>query len=248
MPGSKSISNRALLLSALAEGPAKLTNLLQSNDVNHMCDALKAMGMDLVRDLDAKTATLTGCGGPLPAGDFDLYLENAGTAVRSMTAALCLGEGNYRVDGNERMRERPIKHLLDALKPLGADIKCEINEGFLPLQITANGLKGGETAVEGGVSSQYLTALLIAAPYCQEDVNIKILGELTSKPYIDMTINLMQRFGVEVVNNNFEEFSIKTSGQKYKNPETLFVEGDASTASYFLGSAALGGKVSDWLW
>ena len=242
LPGSKSISNRALLLSALAEGPAKLTNLLQSNDVNHMCDGLKEMGMDLVRDLDAKTATLTGCGGPLPSGDFDLYLENAGTAVRSMTAALCLGKGTYRVDGNERMRERPIKHLLDALKPLGADIKCEINEGFLPLQITADGLKGGVTAVEGGVSSQYLTALLIAAPYCEEDVKIKILGELTSKPYIDMTINLMRRFGVEVLNNNFEEFSIK-AGQKYTNPETLFVEGDASTASYFLGSAALGGKV-----
>ena len=242
LPGSKSISNRALLLAALAEGPITLLNLLESNDVNRMCEGLQAMGMDLVRDLDAKTATLTGCGGPLPAGNFDLYLENAGTAVRSMTAALCLGNGEYRVDGNERMRERPIKHLLDALVPLGADITCEENDGFLPLKIKANGLKGGNTQVEGGVSSQYLTALLISAPYCQEDVNIKIIGELTSKPYIDMTINLMRKFGVQVVNNNFEEFSIK-AGQKYINPKTFFIEGDASTASYFLGSAALGGKI-----
>jgi 3-phosphoshikimate 1-carboxyvinyltransferase len=242
LPGSKSISNRALLLAALAEGPVTLTNLLESNDVNRMSEALQSLGMNLKRDLEAKTATLTGCGGPLPAGNFDLYLENAGTAVRSMTAALCLGQGTYRVDGNERMRERPIKHLVDALRPLGAEIKYELNDGFLPLQITANGLQGGNTQVEGGVSSQYLTALLISAPYAKEDVNIKIIGELTSKPYIDMTINLMQRFGVEVVNNNFEEFTIK-AGQKYVNPKTFFIEGDASTASYFLGSAAIGGKV-----
>ena len=164
------------------------------------------MGMDLVRNLDQCTATLSGCGGPLPAGEFDLYLENAGTAVRSMTAALCLSQGSYRVDGNERMRERPIKDLTDALKPIGANIVHEINDGFLPLNIEANGLKGGYTEVQGGISSQYLTALLLAAPYAENDVHIKVIGTLTSKPYIDMTIKLMESFGVAVENNNFEEF------------------------------------------
>ena len=194
-------------MAALAQGRVKLTNLLESADVNRMFVGLKTLGLDASRNLDDRSATLTGCGGPLPSGDFDLYLENAGTAVRSMSAALCLSQGNYRVDGNARMRERPIQHLVDGLLPLGADIKYELNEGFPPLLIKANGLKGGKTSVDGSVSSQYLTALLIAAPYAENDVEISIKGELTSKPYIDMTINLMQKFGVEVSNDNFEKLS-----------------------------------------
>ena len=243
LPGSKSISNRALLLAALAEGPVQLTNLLESADVNRMCEGLQTLGLNLERDLKGRTASLTGCAGPLPGGNFDLYLENAGTAVRSMSAALCLGKGQYRVDGNPRMRERPIKHLVDGLRPLGADITYELNEGFPPLLINANGLKGGRTSVDGSVSSQYLTALLMSAPYSENDVNIDIIGDLTSKPYIDMTINLMKKFGVEVINNNFENFSIK-AGQKYINPETFFIEGDASSASYFLGAAAINGEAT----
>jgi 3-phosphoshikimate 1-carboxyvinyltransferase len=240
LPGSKSISNRALLMSALGSGKLTLTNLLESNDVDRMCEALQQLGLDLSRDLENRTASLTGCGGPLPNGDFDLYLENAGTAVRSMTAAVCLSEGNYRIDGNARMRERPIKHLTDALTPLGADITYEKAPDCPPLQIKANGLQGGITKVDGSVSSQYLTALLIAAPYAKEDVKVDIIGDLTSKPYIDMTINLMEKYGVHVENNNFQSFSIK-AGQKYSNPETFFIEGDASTASYFLGAAAING-------
>ena len=243
LPGSKSISNRVLLLSALAEGPVHLTNLLNSNDVNHMVAALNTLGFDVDRDLDAKTVKFTGAGGPLPAGVFDLYLENAGTAVRSMTAAVCLGKGEYRIDGNERMRERPIAHLVDALRQLGADINYEITDGCPPLNIkTPNGLKGGFCTIDGTVSSQYLTAVLIAAPYAQEDVTIEIDGILTSKPYIDMTIKLMERFGVQVQNDNFERFVVK-AGQKYINPETLFIEGDASSASYFLGAAAINGHI-----
>ena len=241
LPGSKSISNRALLMAALGEGRITLTNLLESADVNRMFEGLKNLGLDISRDLEKRTATLTGCGGPLPSGDFDLYLENAGTAVRSMSAALCLSKGNYRVDGNARMRERPIKHLVDGLLPLGAEITYELEDGFPPLQIKANGLRGGKTTVDGSVSSQYLTALLISAPYAENDIEISIDGDLTSKPYIDMTINLMQKFGVEVVNENFEKFSIK-AGQKYVNPETFFIEGDASSASYFLGAAAINGQ------
>ena len=240
LPGSKSISNRALLMAALAEGPVKLTNLLESNDVDRMCEGLQKLGLNLTRDLKNRTATLTGCGGPLPDGNFDLYLENAGTAVRSMTAAICLSNGTYRIDGNARMRERPIKHLVDGLLPLGAEIKYELEDGCPPLLINAHGLKGGKTEVDGSVSSQYLTALLIAAPYAESDVEIGIIGDLTSKPYIDMTINLMKKFGVEVVNENFENFRIK-AGQKYQNPETFFIEGDASSASYFLGAAAING-------
>ena len=240
LPGSKSISNRALLMSALGSGNITLTNLLESNDVNRMCEALQKLGLDLTRDLDARTANLTGCGGPLPNGDFDLYLENAGTAVRSMTAAICLSHGKYRIDGNTRMRERPIKHLTDALIPLGADISFEMAPDCPPLNIKSKGLIGGNTKVDGSVSSQYLTALLISAPYAQNDVTIDIIGDLTSKPYIDMTINLMAKYGVEVENNNFENFFIK-AGQKYVNPETFFIEGDASSASYFLGAAAING-------
>ena len=228
-------------MAALAEGRIKLTNLLESADVNRMFEGLKTLGLDVSRNLDDRTAELTGCGGPLPNGDYDLYLENAGTAVRSMSAALCLSKGNYRVDGNARMRERPIQHLVDGLLPLGAHIEYELNEGFPPLLITANGLKGGKTSVDGSVSSQYLTALLISAPYAENDVEISIKGDLTSKPYIDMTINLMQKFGVEVQNENFEIFRIK-AGQKYVNPETFFIEGDASSASYFLGAAAISGQ------
>lgn len=243
LPGSKSISNRALLLSALAEGPAHLENLLDSNDVNHMVMALETLGFDVDRDKEARSIKFTGAGGPLPAGTFDLYLENAGTAVRSMTAAVCLGQGEYRIDGNERMRERPIAHLVDSLRQLGADISYEITDGCPPLNIkTPNGLKGGHCTIDGTVSSQYLTAVLIAAPYAQEDVTVTIKDELTSKPYIDMTIKIMQRFGVEVENNNFESFFIK-AGQKYVNPEKLFIEGDASSASYFLGSAAINGSI-----
>ena len=241
LPGSKSISNRALLLAALAEGPVKLTNLLESADVNRMCEGLQTLGLDLVRDLEGRSAKLTGCGGPLPNGDFDLYLENAGTAVRSMSAAICLSQGSYRIDGNPRMRERPIKHLVDGLVPLGANIEYELNEGFPPLLIKANGLKGGCTSVDGSVSSQYLTALLMTAPYAENDVKIDIIGDLTSKPYIDMTIKLMKKFGVDVVNNDFKNFTVK-AGQKYVNPECFFIEGDASSASYFLGAAAIKGQ------
>ena len=240
LPGSKSISNRALLISALGLGDIALSNLLESNDVNHMFEALETLGLRLERNLDKRTASISGCGGPLPKGDYDLYLENAGTAVRSMTAAVCLSEGNYRIDGNARMRERPIKHLTDSLTLLGADIVFELDQDCPPLQITANGLKGGLTKVDGSVSSQYLTALLIAAPYAKEKVEIDIIGDLTSKPYIDMTINLMQKFGVEVENHNFQKFIIN-SGQQYTNPKTFFIEGDASSASYFLGAAAISG-------
>lgn len=242
LPGSKSISNRALLLAALGQGQIELQNLLNSNDVNHMAAALKTLGYSCQRDLEKRNFKLQGAGGSLPSGDFDLYLENAGTAVRSMTAACAASNGNFRIDGNERMCERPIADLVDALKQLGCDISYEATPGCPPLIIKGQQLSGGKCTVKGNISSQYLTALLIAAPLASAPVTIEVDGELTSKPYITMTIDMMRQFGVEVTNNDFHSFTIQAPGG-YQNPESYFIEGDASSASYFLGSAAINGRI-----
>ena len=242
LPGSKSISNRSLLLAALGEGQIKLDNILSSNDVDRMFEALQTLGIPCSRNVEERTVELQGCAGPLPNGDFNLYLENAGTAVRSMTAAICASKGNYVIDGNARMRERPIKDLVDALLKLGIDISYEFPTDCPPLNIKANGIKGGTTSVNGSVSSQYITALLLAAPLAENDVIINIDGDLTSKPYVDMTMNLMRKFGVEVKNDSYQTFTVPAP-QKYINPQEFTVEGDAGSASYFLGAAAINGHV-----
>ena len=242
LPGSKSISNRSLLLSALGKGPIHLKNLLSSNDVDRMFEGMQTLGLDISRNTEELTADLVGCGGPLPSGDFNLYLENAGTAVRSMTAAVCASQGTYIIDGNERMRERPIKDLVDALNKLNIDIEYQMDPTCPPIKIKANGIKGGETSVNGSVSSQYITALLMSAPLAEGPVTIKIDGDLTSKPYVDMTINLMNKFGVQVTNNNYESFKVPAP-QQYINPREFYVEGDAGSASYFLGAAAVSGSI-----
>ena len=242
LPGSKSISNRILLLSALAQGNIIIKNLLNSNDVSRMLEVLQKMGIQ-IKNLGKNTFALSGNAGPLPSGNYDLYLENAGTAVRSLTAALNASNGEYIVRGNERMNNRPIIDLIDALKKWDVDIEyIGENKASPPLRITANGLKGGNTSVKGDVSSQYITALLFIAPYAQENSEIKIIGELTSIPYIDMSISLMKTFGVDVVNNNYKSFSIKGK-QIYKNPKEFLIESDASSASYFLAAAAINGEV-----
>ena len=242
LPGSKSISNRSLLLAALGDGNIKLENILSSNDVDRMFEALQTLGIPCSRNVEERTVELQGCAGSLPNGDFNLYLENAGTAVRSMTAAICASNGNYVIDGNARMRERPIKDLVDALLKLGIDISYEFPTDCPPLKIKANGIKGGTTSVNGSVSSQYITALLLAAPLAKDDVTINIDGDLTSKPYVDMTMNLMRKFGVKVKNDNYQTFTVPAP-QKYVNPSEFTVEGDAGSASYFLGAAAINGHV-----
>jgi len=241
LPGSKSLSNRVLLIAALAEGRTKITNLLESDDTRHMLNALKLLGVQYSLSEDKTECTVIGNGGPFQSSDcLELFLGNAGTAMRPLCAALTLGSGTYVLTGEPRMKERPIGHLVDALRDAGADISYLENEGYPPLKIIANGLNGGEVKIDGTISSQFLTALLMAAPMAQNDMHISIVGELVSKPYIDITLDIMRIFGVDVTNENYETFIVK-AGQKYRAVETFMVEGDASSASYFLAAAAIKG-------
>ncbi len=241
LPGSKSLSNRALLIAALAEGTTKITNLLESDDTRHMLNALKALGVSYTLSEDKTECIVVGNGGPFCCDTpKELFLGNAGTAMRPLCAALTLGCGEFVLTGEPRMKERPIGHLVDALRSAGAQIDYLESEGYPPLKIIANGLKGGDVEIDGTISSQFLTALLIAAPMAQEDMTIRIVGELVSKPYIDITLDIMKRFGVEVENRDYETFVVK-AGQIYKALDTFMVEGDASSASYFLAAAAIKG-------
>ncbi|GGB95991.1 3-phosphoshikimate 1-carboxyvinyltransferase [Marinobacterium zhoushanense] len=240
LPGSKSLSNRILLLAALAEGETLVTNLLDSDDVRHMLNALTLLGVRYELAEDRRSCKVQGIGGPFKANRAELFLGNAGTAMRPLTAALCLGQGEFTLTGEPRMYERPIRDLVDALRPLGADIKYLGDEGFPPLLIDAQGLKGGEVSIKGNISSQFLTALLMAAPLASDDLTIVVDGELVSKPYIDITLHSMKLFGVEVINDNYQRFIVK-AGQHYRSPGEVMVEGDASSASYFLAAAAIAG-------
>lgn len=241
LPGSKSLSNRALLLAALAEGTTTITNLLESDDTRHMLNALKQLGIDYTLSENKTTCTVVGNRGPIEGSDLEeLFLGNAGTAMRPLCAALCLGRGSYLLTGEPRMKERPIGHLVDALREAGAKITYKENEGYPPLLIEADGLSGGHVKIDGAISSQFLTALLLAAPMAKGDMTITIIGELVSKPYIDITLHIMKAFGVEVVHENYQTFRVK-GGQTYKAVETFMVEGDASSASYFLAAAAIKG-------
>lgn len=241
LPGSKSLSNRVLLLAALAEGTTKITNLLESDDTRHMLNALKQLGIEYTLSEDKTACTVKGNAGAISPNDAEeLFLGNAGTAMRPLCAALCLGTGEYVLTGEPRMKERPIGHLVDALHEAGATIEYLEKEGYPPLRIQANGLRGGDVRIDGAISSQFLTALLMAAPLAKEEMNITIIGELVSKPYIDITLDIMKKFGVEVENNDYQTFKIKT-GQSYKAVENFMVEGDASSASYFLAAAAIKG-------
>ena len=198
LPGSKSISNRALFLAAMAQGKTTLTGLLRADDTERMLDALKTLGIPVSFDNDTQV-TVTGCGGRIPVKEGELFIGNAGTATRTLTALLAFAGGNYRIDGVARMRERPIGDLLEALRSLGAKITCEINEGFLPLTFEPAFCVGSRVSVRGNVSSQYLTALLMLAPTIasEEGFWIDIKGELISRPYVEMTVRMMRDFGIE---------------------------------------------------
>lgn len=245
LPGSKSISNRALLLAALAEGDTDLSNLLVSDDVRHMLGALKQLGVGFSLSDGGTSCKVTGLGEAFSTdGLIELFLGNAGTAMRPLAAALALSPVDVRLTGEPRMEERPIGHLLDTLRQLGADVSCEKNEGYPPLRIQGKSLAGGRVKIDGSVSSQFLTSMLMAAPLASSEVTIEIEGELVSKPYIDITLALMKTFGVEVENDNYESFRIP-EGQKYRSPGHFLVEGDASSASYFLAAGAIrGGEVT----
>jgi 3-phosphoshikimate 1-carboxyvinyltransferase len=241
VPGSKSLSNRALLLAALAKGETRLTNLLDSDDIRHMLDALKLLGVEYSLSNDKTECKVTGLGGAFSVDTpLSLFLGNAGTAMRPLCAALAASNVTVELTGEPRMEERPIGDLVDALLEAGADIEYLKNAGYPPLKITGSQLKGGELSVDGSVSSQFLTALLMAAPLFTEDTTIAIKGELVSKPYIDITLDTMAKFGVSVENQDYQRFVIK-AGQQYVAPKTFMVEGDASSASYFLAAGAIKG-------
>ena len=238
LPGSKSISNRTLALAALARGSTDIRDLLASDDTARMLDALKALGVPLTH-LGENHVRIDGMGGPFAVKEADLFLGNAGTAFRPLTAMLALSGGHYRLSGVPRMHERPIGDLVDALNTLGADVRYLATPGFPPLEICPAQLVADTVKVRGDVSSQFLTALLMAAPLAPRPITIEVVGELISKPYIDITLNLMARFGVKVAREGWARFQVPAT--PYRSPGTLFVEGDASSASYFLAAGAIGG-------
>ncbi|MCC4568831.1 3-phosphoshikimate 1-carboxyvinyltransferase [Enterobacter hormaechei] len=240
LPGSKSVSNRALLLAALANGTTVLSNLLDSDDVRHMLNALKALGVQYALSDDRTRCEVTGNGGALHSAEaLELFLGNAGTAMRPLAAALCLGSNDIVLTGESRMKERPIGHLVDALRQGGAQIDYLEQENYPPLRLRG-GFTGGNVEVDGSVSSQFLTALLMTAPLAPQDTVISIKGDLVSKPYIDITLHLMKTFGVEVENQSYQRFVVR-GGQQYQSPGHYLVEGDASSASYFLAAGAIKG-------
>ncbi len=244
LPGSKSLSNRILLLSALAEGTTRITNLLDSDDIRHMLNALDKSGVPFELNEDKTVCTLTGQGSPLQINknedSLELFLGNAGTAMRPLAAAFCTIPGEFVLTGEPRMFERPIKDLVDALRQIGGNVEYLKDEGYPPLKIQGTGLQGGSVTIKGNISSQYLTALLMIAPYAANALEIIVDGELVSKPYIRITLDAMEKFGVTVENDNFQRFVVP-AGQKYVSPGEIMVEGDASSASYFLAAGAIGG-------
>jgi len=241
LPGSKSISNRVLLLSALATGVTRLKGLLDADDTRVMRSALKTLGVG-VDEADGD-CVVTGGSGKFPHPTADLFMGNAGTAIRPLTAALAILGGQYRLHGVPRMHERPIGDLVDGLRMVGADVQYEQNEGYPPLKIGSGEIRtDAPIKVRGDVSSQFLTALLMSLPLvAKNEICIEVVGELISKPYIDITLKLMNRFGVVVRNEDWQRFYIPANlGNPYTSPGTLYVEGDASSASYFLAAGAIG--------
>lgn len=243
-PGSKSITNRALVCAALAKGTSVLTGALDSEDTRVMIDSLGRLGIRVESTDDGKTLRVYGCDGKIPTASADLFVGNSGTTIRFLTAVCALGQGQYRLDGVERMRERPIGDLLGALQQLGADCRGEHRSGLPPVLIAAHGLSGGTVKIRGDVSSQYLSGLMLAAPYAASDVEVAVQGELVSKPYVAMTSQILASFGASVsTSENSASFKIPAP-QPYAAREYA-IEPDASAASYFWAVAAItGGQVT----
>jgi len=249
VPGSKSLTNRALLIAALADGTTTLTNALFSDDSRYFANALQTLGFDVSLDPEHAKMTVTGLGGRIPARQAELFIGNAGTAARFLSAFLTLGHGEYILDGDTRMRERPIGDLISALHPLGATLGpantgnwsliTNYSDICPPIKTLANGLPGGKTKIAGDISSQFLSALLMIAPYAQSPVEIEVTTELNSKPYVEMTLAIMSGFGVAVERDGYKYFRIPIT--RYK-PQSMYpIESDASAASYFFAAPAVCG-------
>ena len=238
-PGSKSITNRALVCAALADGPSTLSGALDSEDTRVMVDALRQLGLDVQVDLAAATIRVVGGGGRLPVPEADLFVANSGTTIRFLTGMLAATTGHYRLDGIARMRQRPIGDLLDALNALGAECRAESPGGCPPVVMDAHGLRGGTARIRGDISSQFLSGLLMAAPYAESDVDVRVDGVLVSQPYVHMTLRVMQAFGVTADAEQLTRIAIPAP-QRYQGT-TYAIEPDASAASYFWGAAAIAG-------
>ncbi len=238
LPGSKSLTNRALLLAALADGKSTLTGVLFSDDSRVMLDALARLGFNLQIDESSRTVTITGQGGRLPVDSAELFLGNAGTATRFLTAACCLGQGPYTIDGIPRMRERPIGELVNPLRQLGANIQYNLNENCPPITISAESIASSSLSMAPTLSSQFISALLQIAPCLPEGLVINFKGPITSLPYVKMTLRLMQAFGAQIKHDS-DYRSIKIIHTNSYQPQSLHIEPDASNASYFLAAAAL---------
>jgi len=241
MPGSKSYTQRALVLAALAEGKSILHNPLVAEDTGHLIAALRLLGTDILsRDGDL---LVTGTGGRLADPGREIYLGNNGTAMRILTGLVSIGQGTFTLTGDQRLRERPIEPLLAALRSLGIDARSLDREGYPPVVVRTLGLQGGKVTLRDIESSQYISALLLCAPYAAGDTLIELEGRVPSLPYVDMTIEAMMQFGVDVKRDTAHRYLVK-SGRRYGGIEYR-IEGDASSASYFFLAAAIcGGKVS----
>lgn len=242
LPGSKSLTNRAFIIAGLAQGRSELHGVGLADDMRYMIQFLRNLQIDVSLDEARRVAIVQGCGGHIPAGEADLFCGNAGTVARFGTAMCCLGTGRYRIDGIERMRSRPIGPLVDVLRDLGANIGYDMAEGFVPLTIVARGLRGGQASIRAEQSSQFVSAVLLSAPYAHSDVMLQAVGEVVSEPYIRMTIQMMEDFGVSALaeGGRYIVPALQTyTARRYR------IEPDASAASYFLGAAALtGGRVT----
>ena len=241
LPGSKSLSNRALLLSSLAAGQTRLHNLLHSHDTDRMLDALQQLHVDFDLNSNGTDCTVTGLGRLFTPESISVFsLGNAGTAIRPMTSMLSLCPGTFTIDGDEYMRERPIDHLVDALRQLGAEVEYLGKPGCPPLRLIGGRIQGGQVRIRGDISSQYLTALLMSLPLADRDSVIDVIGEQVSKPYLDITLGIMAQYGVTASHENYQRFYIK-GRQHYVSPRDYLIEGDASSASYFFAAAAIKG-------
>ncbi|MCC6626040.1 MAG: 3-phosphoshikimate 1-carboxyvinyltransferase [Chloroflexi bacterium] len=242
LPGSKSITNRALLIAALADGSSEVRQALDSDDTQAMVDVLQALGIAITTDPAAQVFRVAGQGGRIPAAGADLYCRNSGTTTRFVTALAALGHGRFRIDGTPSIRRRPIHPLLDGLRQLGVAARDEAGNSCPPVIIDAAGLPGGVARVPGDLSSQFFSALLLVAPFAQHDVTVEVIGELVSRPYLDVTASVMAAFGATVTNEDYRRFTI-AADQRYTG-RVYEVEPDASAASYFFAAAAVtGGRV-----
>lgn len=235
-PGSKSLTNRALLIAALADGDSQLTGVLDSVDTRVMATCLSELGLSVIANFEQKRIRINGQQGRLPATNVDLFCENSGTSIRFLTALCSLGIGRFRLDGNQRMRERPIAPLVDALKSAGVEIRCENGNGCPPVVLHSAGLQTEVIQVAGSISSQYLSGLLMIGPAAKKQLTIQVVGELVSRPYIDMTLAVMRTFGACIEEPELNQFVIEPSGYQARDYD---IEPDASAASYFFAAAAI---------